>query len=437
MSEEPGTVADAFVRRVVDPLREFLHDEAAGGIVLLMATVAALVWANSGAADGYDLLWHSKLTVGTGPEAVTQDLRHWVNDGLMVLFFFVVGLEVKRELAIGELHDRRAAALPALAALGGVVLPALLFLVVVGGGPGARGWGIPMATDIAFAVGVLAVLGSRIPAGAKLFLLSVAIVDDIIAVAVIAVAYIDTVEFGWLLAAVGGLVVVVVMRAAGVSAVLPYLPVGLFVWYSTLNSGVHATIAGVALGLLTPACPVDGRRVLDEIQHALHPITAFTIVPLFALANAGVDLRGGVLHDAADSRLTWAVLVGLLLGKIVGIGGAAWLALRLRIGVLPNDVPMRLVWGLAALGGIGFTISLFITDLAYADEALITQAKVGIFAASALAAAIGTTLLLTLSRGLAGPPDAGTPAEHSRALPTRKPDEPGPIGKVTQPTNDD
>jgi NhaA family Na+:H+ antiporter len=417
MTDETGTAGSALVRRVVDPLWEFLHDEAAGGIVLLLATVVALAWANSGGAEAYDSLWHSRLTVGAGPLAVTEDLQHWVNDGLMVLFFFVVGLEIKRELAIGELRDRRAAALPALAALGGVVLPALVFLAVAGGGQAASGWGIPMATDIAFAVGVLTVLGSRIPAGAKLFLLSVAIVDDIIAVAVIAVAYTDTVALGWLLAAAGGLLVVGVMRAAGVSAVFAYVPVGVFVWYSTLHSGVHATIAGVALGLLTPAHPIDGRQVLDDVQHALHPITAFTVLPLFALANAGVDLRGGALADAATSRLAWAVLLGLLVGKIVGIGGATWLAMRLRVGVLPTGMPVRLVWGVAALAGIGFTVSLFISDLAYADPLLVTHAKVGIFAASALAAVLGTGLLLTLTRGLASPLSPRPPADRESGPP--------------------
>ncbi len=298
-----------------------------------------------------------------------------------------------------------------------MVLPALVFLAVAGGGQAASGWGIPMATDIAFAVGVLTVLGSRIPAGAKLFLLSVAIVDDIIAVAVIAVAYTDTVALGWLLAAAGGLLVVGVMRAAGVSAVFAYVPVGVFVWYSTLHSGVHATIAGVALGLLTPAHPIDGRQVLDEVQHALHPITAFTVVPLFALANAGVDLRGGALADAATSRLAWAVLLGLLVGKIVGIGGATWLAMRLRVGVLPTGMPVRLVWGVAALAGIGFTVSLFISDLAYADPLLVTHAKVGIFAASALAAVLGTGLLLTLTRGLASPLSPRPPADRESGPP--------------------
>lgn len=379
-------------------LRRFVHDEAAGGVVLLVAAVAALVWANSPAAAGYEALWHLRLTVGPAPVAVTEDLRHWVNDGLMALFFFVVGLEIKRELVVGELRDRRAAVLPALAALGGVVVPAVLFLAVVGGGPEARGWGVPLATDIAFAVGVLALLGPRVPAGVKLFLLSVAIVDDIIAVGVIAVAYTDTLEPGWLLAALGGLVAVAVMRRAGVTPVAAYAPVGVFVWCATLHSGVHATIAGVVLGLMTPARPVGGRAVLDDLQHRLHPITAFAVVPLFALANAGVDLRGGAVGEAVDSPVARGVVLGLLVGKVAGIGGVTWLALRLRVGVLPTGMPLRLVWGVAALAGIGFTVSLFITDLAYTDPALVTQAKVGIFTASTVAAVLGSALLLASTR---------------------------------------
>ncbi|MFD7660990.1 Na+/H+ antiporter NhaA, partial [Actinosynnema sp. NPDC059797] len=297
-------------------------------------------------------------------------------------------------------------------ALGGVVLPAVLFLAVVGGGPGARGWGVPLATDIAFAVGVLALLGSRVPAGVKLFLLSVAIVDDIIAVGVIAVAYTEALEPGWLLAAVAGLVVVVVMRRAGVVSVAAYVPVGLFVWLATLHSGVHATIAGVVLGLVTPARPVAGRAVLDDLQRRLHPVSAFAVVPLFALANAGVDLRGGAVGEAVGSPVAWGVVLGLLVGKVVGIGGVTWLALRLRVGVLPTGMPPRLVWGVAALAGIGFTVSLFISDLAYTDPALVTQAKVGIFTASAVAAVLGSGLLLALTRrGDPSPAVRGTSEE--------------------------
>lgn len=389
------------VTAVASPLRAFLHAESAGGIVLVVAAAAALVWANSPAADGYVQFWQQKITLGGGQASVSHDLRHWVNDGLMVLFFFVIGLEIKRELVVGELRDRRAATLPALAAVGGVVFPALLYLAVVGGGEAGRGWGIPMATDIAFAVGVLALLGRRASTGAKLFLLSVAIVDDILAIGVIAIFYTDRVNLWWLAVAVAGLLAAAVLRRLGVSSPWGYVPAGVLVWFATLESGVHATLAGVALGLLTPARPVAGRNVLDDLERSLHPVSAFLVIPVFALANAGVDLRGGALGDAFGQPLTWAVVIGLVLGKVAGIGGVAYLVRRLGWGALPGDMHHREILGAAALGGIGFTVSLFITDLAFTDAALIGQAKVGILTASAVAAVAGAALLLTAPAGTA------------------------------------
>ncbi|MBV9920124.1 MAG: Na+/H+ antiporter NhaA [Pseudonocardia sp.] len=382
---------------VVTPIRAFLHAESAGGIVLVIAAVAALIWANSSLADGYVQFWHQTISINAGPVMISHDLQHWVNDGLMVVFFFVIGLEIKRELVVGELRDPKAAALPALAAVGGVVLPALIYLAVVGGaGEAAGGWGIPMATDIAFAVGILALLGARVSAGAKLFLLSVAIVDDILAIVVIAVFYTTGINLWWLAGAGCGVLAVLVLRWLGVVSPWGYVPVGILTWLATLESGVHATLVGVAFGLLTPAYPVVGRDVLRDLEHALHPVSAFCIIPLFALANAGVDVRGGMLGAAYGQRLTWAVIAGLVLGKIVGISGATQLGRWRRWGVLPSDMRPREIIGLAALGGIGFTVSLFITDLAFTDPALISQAKVGILTASAAAALIGAGLLLTV-----------------------------------------
>ena len=376
-----------------DPLAEFLRDEAAGGIVLLLATLAALAWANSPVSGTYDDFWHRELTLGVGDLAITEDLQHWVNDALMALFFFVVGLEIKRELVTGELRRPRAAALPVLAALGGVVAPAVLFVLIVGRGEAAQGWAIPMATDIAFAVGVLALLRSRVGAGVKLFLLTVAIVDDVLAISVIAFFYSDDIAVTWLLAAVGGLAATVLLQRLGVTRVVAYVPVGLFVWLATFESGVHATIAGVAMGLLTPARPIDGRHVLEDLEHKLHPVTGFFVVPVFALANAGVALGGDQLAAAARSELTWAIVVGLVVGKLVGIGGATLIGLRLRLGELPEGVAIRQVWGVAALGGIGFTVSLFIAQLAFDDQQLVDTAKVGIFAGSLISAAVGVFLL--------------------------------------------
>ena len=381
------------VRRALGPLAEFLHDEAAGGVVLLAAAVVALVWANTPARDAYDTLWATDLKLGVGSAAIEEDLRHWVNDGLMALFFFVVGLEIKRELAVGELSDRRAATLPALAAVGGAATPALIFTLIAAGSDAAAGWAIPMATDIAFAVGVLALLGDRVSAGLKLLVLAIAVVDDIIAIAVIAVFYSDAIAVGWLAAVLVLLVLAYAMQRAGVTRISPYVPVGIAVWVATLESGIHATIAGVALGLLTPAGLVGGRAVLEELEHRVHPLSAFVAVPLFALANAGVYLGGGALGDAASGRVAWAIAIGLVAGKLAGIAASVFGGVRVRLGTLPADVGRGAVWGAAALGGIGFTVSLFIAGLAFDDPRLQDQAKVGIFAGSIVSGALGATLL--------------------------------------------
>ncbi|MFL6143876.1 MAG: Na+/H+ antiporter NhaA [Labedaea sp.] len=375
------------------PLREFLRTESASGVVLLVASLAAVVWANSAAGGSYDAFWQSNLGLG-----VEADLKHWVNDGLMTLFFFLVGLEIKRELVVGELNRPRAAMLPVLAALGGVLLPIVVFAVVVAGGPGASGWGVPIATDIAFAVGVLALLGRSVPDGVRLFLLSVAIVDDIVAITVIAVFYSHDLALGWL--GVAGLCVLVMLalRRLGVWMIWPYVLVGVATWYATHESGVHATIAGVVLALLCPARPVRGREVLPTLEHRLHPFVAFGIVPLFGLANAGVDLRGGQLAAALGSRLTLAVVLGLLLGKTIGVAGTAAAATAAGRLALPAGVRGAHVRGMAALAGIGFTVSLFIADLSLDDPALINQAKIGILGGSLLAAVAGVVLLRVSAR---------------------------------------
>jgi NhaA family Na+:H+ antiporter len=393
----PSDVADsakAKARQVLDPLAEFLREEAAGGIALVVAAIVAVVWANSPAGDSYISFWDHELTIGAGDLALTEDLRHWVNDGLMALFFFVVGLEIKRELVAGELRERSAATLPAMAAVGGVLLPAGIFLALTAGTEEASGWAIPAATDIAFAVGVLALLGDRVSSGVKLFLLTIAIVDDIIAIAIIALFYADDLSPLWLTVGMGALGLVVVLRRARVTAIAVYAFVGVVAWLAMHESGVHATIAGVALGLLTPARPINGRRVLELLEHRLHPATAFVVVPLFALANAGVDFGGGVLGDALGSRLTWAIVAGLVVGKLLGIAGATLLGLKLGWGTLPDAVSPAQVWGIAALGGIGFTVSLFIAQLAYDAQATVDSAKVGVFAGSLVSGAVGALILL-------------------------------------------
>ena len=381
------------MKRFVDPLTDFLHEEAAGGVALAVATVVALVWANSPADQAYADVWDFEIGFEVAGLDLENDLGHWVNDGLMALFFFVVGLEIKRELVVGELRQRSAAVLPVAAALGGVLMPVLIFVAVIAGGGGASGWAIPAATDIAFAIGVIALLGDRIPAGVKLFLLAIAIVDDLIAISLIAVFYSEGISVGWLLAAAAVLGGVVGLRAAGVRSIPVYVAVGIAAWIAMHESGVHATIAGVALGLLCPAHPVDGRDVLTTLEHRLHPVSAFVVVPLFALANAGIDLGAKNLEDALESRLAWAIFLGLVIGKLTGISAATLLALRRGWGSLPEGAERGRVPGVAALGGIGFTVSLFIAELAYGDDELANIAKIGILGASLASGMLGAALL--------------------------------------------
>jgi Na+:H+ antiporter, NhaA family len=375
-------------------MRDFLRAEAAGGLALLLGSAVALLWVNVVDAGGYAAFWATHISIGVGGASIDESLGHWVNDGLMTLFFFLISLEIKRELVTGELRHPKRAALPIFAALGGIVVPIAIFLAV-SGGHHASGWGIPMATDAAFAIGVLALLGDRVGIGVKLFLVTIAVVDDVAAIGVIAVAYTDHLSLGRLGLAVAGLLAVAAMRALGVRRILAYVPLGLFIWVATFESGVHATLAGVALALLTPALPVGGRDVLGELEHRIHPWVNFAILPLFALANAGVKLGGGELSDSSGRRIALAVALGLVVGKFVGIAGATLGALRLRLGALPSGVDRRSLVGAAALGGIGFTVSLFITPLAYDDPLLIGAAKLGILGGSLVSATIGIAIFAT------------------------------------------
>ncbi|MFA9400581.1 MAG: Na+/H+ antiporter NhaA [Acidobacteriota bacterium] len=373
---------------------DFIRSEVAGGAVLLVAVIIALIWANAPFGESYTSFWHTELTIGVGEFSITEDLQHWVNDGLMAIFFFVVGLEIKRELTVGELNSRKKASLPIIAALGGVILPALVFISLNAGGAGADGWAIPMATDIAFAVAVLALIGSRIPAGVRLLLLSIAIVDDVIAIAVIAIFYSGGIDLVWLAVGVLGLGAITGMERIGIHRVLPFILVGVLVWVGFYSSGVHATIAGVALGLLTPAQPVKGRMVLEDLEHKLHPYTSLLIIPIFALANAGIVLSAGVFEAAVANAVFWGVVLGLVLGKTFGIGLATLAAQKLNLAETPDGVKPIHVWGIAALGGIGFTVSIFIAQLAFLDPDLVETAKVGIFTGSVIAAIVGSIILI-------------------------------------------
>ncbi len=407
--------------RMIRPLRDFLHTEAAGGVVLLAATVVALVWANSPWDGLYRDLWSTELSVRVGSRSLSLDLRHWVNDGLMAVFFFVVGLEIKRELVGGELSDHRRAVLPACAALGGMIVPVLLYLAVNVGGDGARGWGIPMATDIALAMGVLALVAPHIDPALKLFLLALAIVDDIGAIVVIAVFYSDGINLTMLLGALAALASVLALRRAGVQRIWPYVALGTGLWFLTLQAGVHATLAGVALGLMTPAHAhrqpdlVDADELTDLgtvtaahetavlarqsvsivewLEHLLHPWSSFAIIPVFALANTGIAIDSDAITGAANSRVSAGIVLGLVVGKPLGITLAAWLAVRTGIGTLSDGTRWRSIFGVAALAGIGFTVALFIAEQAFPGGAVGGEATIGILVASLLSAALGTVLL--------------------------------------------
>ena len=418
--------SDRFLARsVARPLNRFLHIEAAGGILLVGAALVALVWANSPWAASYRDLWTTELSIDLGGHLITEDLRHWINDGLMAIFFFVLGLEIKQELTTGQLASPRNAAVPAAGALGGMLLPALLFLAFNLSGAGADGWGIPMATDVAFALGVLALLGSRVPSELKVLLLALAIVDDVGAIVVIAAFYSDGLQWRWFVVAVGGLALVAILNRGKVRYLPIYVALGAGVWVAMFESGVHATIAGVALGLLAPARPflaeVDADRIAGELsadqevtaadvrdisfrlresipvtehlENLLHPWTSYLIVPLFALANAGVEVSAESFRDAASAPVTVGVVVGLVVGKLIGVAGAIALVVRFGGGRLPEGITARHILGMAGIAGIGFTVSLFIAGLAFERPGLTDQAKIGVLVASVLAAGVGATIL--------------------------------------------
>jgi Na+:H+ antiporter, NhaA family len=408
--------------RFIRPFTDFLRAEAGAGALLVCAAFVALAWANSPWGDSYFDLWNTQATIAVGDHTLALDLREWVNDVAMVLFFFVAGLEIKRELTQGELRDPRHASLPIIAAAGGMIVPAVIFTILNGGTAASRGWGIPMATDIAIVTGVVAMIGSRAPSWLKLFLLALAIADDIGAIVVIAIFYSDGVGFGWLALAVATLVVTYLLRPR-VQFVGVYLALGAVCWMSLYQAHVHTTLTGVAFGLLAPVTPRLGTHLIDAddlarnpgpvsaarlsrqaqlsvsvvewLEHRLHPWSAFVVVPIFALANAGIDVPGSQLSEAFSHRVTWGVILGLVVGKTIGISGATLLAVRLRIGRLPQDVTTRNVIGAGALGGIGFTVSLFVTELAYGDAAFADQARLGVIVGSITAALVGSAICLS------------------------------------------
>ena len=425
------------IRLILRPFQEFARRSTAGGILLLASAIIALLWANSPWGHLYEQLWHTEIAIVLGGFHLEEDLLHWINDGLMAIFFLFVGLEIKREVLIGELASVRRAALPLVAAAGGMLVPAGLYIAVNGGTEGARGWGIPMATDIAFALGIMALLGRRVPLSLKVFLVALAIVDDIGAVLVIAIFY--TSELSWMHLAVGAGCLMVLLGAnrAGFRHPLPYIVLGLGLWVAFLESGVHATVAGVLLALTIPSSIrmntrdflTQGRAFLDSferagvsvqkrhmqdghraavyalesaceyvespmqrLEHALYPWVTYLIMPVFGLANAGVVLSGD-LGAAVTHSVSLGVIVGLVVGKQVGITLFSWLAIRLGVASLPRGVSWRQLYGVAWLGGIGFTMSIFIANLAFGGTALLPIAKIGILLASLTAGTVGWFIL--------------------------------------------
>ncbi|MDT0261686.1 Na+/H+ antiporter NhaA [Jatrophihabitans lederbergiae] len=429
----PGPAARiSLPRSYVSPtMLRFLANEAGSAVLLLAATVAAVAWANIPGAR-YEAFWSTQTLFRVGTWSTSLDLRHWVNDAAMAVFFLVVGLEISREVTVGELRNRRTVVVPALGAVGGLVLPALLYLAFEHSGPATTGWGIPMSTDTAFLIGILALFGPRCPDQLRLFLLTLAIVDDIGAIVVMAFFYTPKVSAPALVAVLVLFLALAFLRWARVWQLQPYILVGLALWCAVYASGLHPTLAGVLIGLLVPAARVDvaqGDRVRfygkaaieradpvtarlaaaaaratvpanDRLQNALHPVSAFVVVPVFGLANAGVLLNGHALRSAATSGMTMGVIVGLLAGNAIGISAMTWVALRSGLGDLPGRVRYGHLLGGAVLAGIGFTISLFITDLALTDEVLRRDAKIGVLAGSVLAAALGSVLLRYLGERL-------------------------------------
>jgi Na+:H+ antiporter, NhaA family len=380
-------------------IEDFLRLEAAGGILLVIAALLALVWANSPWSAAYEALLDMPVAVRVGALALDKPLLLWINDALMAVFVLLVGLEIKREVLRGELSSMRQAALPCVAALGGVLVPALVYAGINGGDPVTmRGWAIPVATDIAFSLGVLALLGARAPASLKIFLLALAIIDDLAAIVIIAIFYTADLSHLSLGLAAAGIAALVALNMSGVTRIAPYVLVGIFLWVCVLKSGVHATLAGVAIGFAIPlrGAGDDDDSPLRHVEHALHPWVTYGILPVFAFANAGVAL-GGLSLATVLHPVTLGAALGLVVGKQVGVFGFAWIAVRLGLGRLPAGASWLQLYGLALLTGIGFTMSLFIGTLAFETADYQDAVRIGVLGGSLICAVAGYLLLYAAS----------------------------------------
>jgi len=421
-------------KKLSTPFEHFLHAQTTTGIVLMFMTILALIFANTSFADAYAHFFHMKIDFNVGDWKLTHSIHHWINDGLMAIFFFIIGLEIKREILVGELSNIKVAMLPILAAIGGMLIPALIYLSINSGLDSANGWGIPMATDIAFAISALVLLGKRVPPALVTFLVALAIVDDLGAVIVIALFYTEQIHTLPLMLAGGMFLIMVVLNRFGIHMILPYFLVGLLMWFFMLESGVHATIAGVIAALAIPSKPKrapgtfrsDAKILLDEydsypidekegmnerqkailltlqnnmndigtpaarLENDLHLPVALVVIPLFAFANAGIAIDFSSIGDTIMTPVSMGIIAGLILGKVLGIFGVAWLAIKLKLASLPQGSSMSQIFGVAFLGGIGFTMSIFVADLAFiGNPELIFQAKIGILSASLFAGLFG------------------------------------------------
>jgi NhaA family Na+:H+ antiporter len=438
-SEQYDAPLEKMFDKIVTPFEEFIHQETTSGLLLLLCTLVALLIANSFLLHSYEHLLHIPLRISIGQWDIEKTLHHWINDGLMALFFFVVGLEIKRETLVGELADPKQAALPIIAAVGGMAVPALIFFAINAGTDSVKGWGIPMATDIAFAVGVMVLLGARLPRSLLTFLVALAIVDDLGSVVVIALFYTEHIALDALFIAAGLFVLLVLFNLGGLRKPLPYFLVGTLLWLAMLKSGVHATLAGVLTALAIPARPkyepsFFSRQVrslmdrfdsvhkpgesimrnekqrallqtlencvqlvetpLQRLEHDMHFPVALLIIPVFALANAGIPIDFTQLADTLTHPITLGVMAGLVFGKLIGIAGISWLAVKLRLGQLPRGTNFKQLIGVGLLGGIGFTMSIFIGELAFTgNEEYLVMAKTGILFASLVAGISGLVWL--------------------------------------------
>lgn len=420
--------------KVLTPFEHFIHAQTTTGLILMVMTVLALILANTPLTHAYADFFHTSVNLAIGSWSLSNNIHHWINDGLMAIFFFTVGLEIKREILVGELSNLKVAILPILAAIGGMILPALIYVSINYSTPGASGWGIPMATDIAFAISALVLLGNRVSTPLVTFLVALAIVDDLGAVTVIALFYTEQIHILQLSLAFGAFLILIVLNRIGINIILPYFIVGLGMWFFMFESGVHATIAGVIAAMAIPSKPkftpadftMHTRNLLDEydsypvatdhtmhekqkailqnikdkidevnspsarLENALHLPVSLVVIPLFALANAGISIDFSSIGKSIMEPVSLGVILGLIVGKVVGIAGVSWLAVKAGIAKLPTGSSMSQIFGVAFLGGIGFTMSIFVTDLAFlGNDALIFQAKIGILSASLFSGLFG------------------------------------------------